>query len=648
MTSPGYDDSSRHEPEFGDMSLPPEQRRHLLELESSFCVDDTNLGTVSEAASCGTPVFGRVGDMGPPPLPAASLGIPGRSLRRAASSISNHSRVRSSAPTPTIAANEGDMRERKISENAHGKERESPSSSRTSSPLPGAHAATSSPTQTPLPSSETDGEPHLSSSPTVAAQSRNNHNKSLAAAFVPATTTLPSSSTHAEPSPEEIGLAIDRRPSAHSLRSDGSYGNLRLEGTSTSIFRSSGTVRTRILSTSTSTTNLSSRRSRPKLLRSRHSSQRSSLSSINDMSLEHGDDGASTITAGEGGGILSRSTSLGSIASGITGIAGGGSVRGNGSEALLFNNMSTAAERALARLDEEEKNSRRGSDVGRDDERRGSPSKEGEVIHKSNPGADSNSTEPTTPKTQHPAPPAPTDTAITAQVKSIHVPGTVAREYRAGHLALTQPPGSPSKRGAPGATPAPGQGKNMTLKEQSTIIDRLQKENFDLKIKVFYLNDKLEKQSDEGIKEMMKENVDMKIKLAEGMRERKSLKRMIKELEKKIQEMGGEREGKEGGDDLTELWELKERVERYEVEIEELSRREKEREDRIREEIVKKGPASGDRAEEVVCLPKPPSLSFLASLTIPRKCCANSSRPRRPVESKLTSKTVVFGKKSGG
>ncbi|KAG0128457.1 hypothetical protein HOY82DRAFT_489142 [Tuber indicum] len=138
----------------------------------------------------------------------------------------------------------------------------------------------------------------------------------------------------------------------------------------------------------------------------------------------------------------------------------------------------------------------------------------------------------------------------------------------------------------------------MTLKEQSTIIDRLQKENFDLKIKVFYLNDKLEKQSDEGVKEMMKENVDMKVKLAEGMRERKSLKRRIKELEKKIQEIGGEKEGKEDGEDnITELWELKERVERYEVEIEELSRREKEREDRMREEISRKGAAGG--AEEV-------------------------------------------------
>lgn len=133
----------------------------------------------------------------------------------------------------------------------------------------------------------------------------------------------------------------------------------------------------------------------------------------------------------------------------------------------------------------------------------------------------------------------------------------------------------------------------MTLKEQSFIIDRLQKENFDLKIKVFYLNEKLEKQSDEGIKEMMKENVDMKVKLAEGMRERKALKRRVRELEKKIEEMGGEKEGEE---EDGELWELRERVERYEIEIEELTRK-ADRERKMREETGKGQPP---RAEEDV------------------------------------------------
>jgi len=567
LTSPGPD-SSRQEVDMGDMSLPAEQRRHLLELESSFKID-SDLGTTPEEES--STISGRIGDMGPPPLPPA--GVPRRGLQRTPSSISNHRKLRSGAATPTtIVGSREDLRGKKVLADAE----ETTSSFADSGPF--------SPLQTPVPTSETDGEPNLSSSPTLAARARSNNRSStgLAAAFVP-------SSSH-EPSPEEIGLAIDRRPSTVSVKGEGNYESLGSEE-ATSTVRPTGSVRGKGLS-SNSSSNLvggsasGTHRRRPKFLRSRQSSQRSSVSSIGDTGMEAGDDGASAITTVEGGGVLSRSASLGSIASGITGIVGAGSIRGTEG---LFGAMSTAAERALARLDEEEKNSRRGSVAG--------------GVEESGPKDDAIA-EPTTPKFQK-TPLPPTDTAITAQVKSVHVPATVAREYRAGHLASMQTPGSPSKRGGPGATPAPGQGKNMTLKEQSTIIDRLQKENFDLKIKVFYLNDKLEKQSDEGVKEMMKENVDMKVKLAEGMRERKSLKRRIKELEKKIQEMGGEKEGREDGEDnITELWELKERVERYEVEIEELSRREKEREDRMREEISRKGTAGGERAEEVVSYPR--------------------------------------------
>ena len=92
--------------------------------------------------------------------------------------------------------------------------------------------------------------------------------------------------------------------------------------------------------------------------------------------------------------------------------------------------------------------------------------------------------------------------------------------------------------GTPGGT---NRGREMTLKEQTASIDRLQKENFDLKIKVYYLNEKIEKQSEEGVKEALQENVDMKVKLAEGLREKKALKRRVKELEKQIEQLGGEK-----------------------------------------------------------------------------------------------------------
>ena len=126
----------------------------------------------------------------------------------------------------------------------------------------------------------------------------------------------------------------------------------------------------------------------------------------------------------------------------------------------------------------------------------------------------------------------------------------------------------------------------MTLKEQTASIDRLQKENFDLKIKVFYLNEKLEKMSDEGVKEITKENIDLKVRLAEGVRERKQLKKRIRDLEKNVEQLGGEKEREEEASaqaESEEIWELRERIERYEAENEEFRRRDAERNERMRD-----------------------------------------------------------------
>lgn len=580
-TSP-ISDSSRNESRpfvssqkhhLADMSLPPDQRKHLLEMDSSFRADSdpVNLSVTTDFSEIlsGT-VFGRVGDMGPPPIP---VNPPKRKLQRSASNISTRSSKsgRSISTSHRISATREGLFGGGGARDKQEKHFQSPV-------LPSSYhdLEDSSPDRTPLPSEYNPDT--LPSSPSVAAQTRNSSRSSaLGPAFVPATRTDPNS--------EEIGLAIERRPSGRSSRDEGSRGGTH----STEVVKSSS-ASSRSARMSSSSANHGNRR-RPKFLKSRQSnSQRSSISSMTDMNPDFDNDGASTITAGGmGGGVLSRSTSLGSIASGVTGLAGsGGSIySGSGEKPII--SMSTAAERALARLDEEERNFRLNSTVSPNGSRGRQPS----------PG--DSSPEPKTPTDQKPSL-EPTDTVITAHIKSIHIPPTVTREYHSRN------PPSPSKR--PGATPVLAQGKNMTLKEQSFIIDRLQKENFDLKIKVFYLNEKLEKQSDEGIKEMMKENVDMKVKLAEGMRERKALKRRVRELEKKIEEMGGEKEGEE---EDGEIWELRERVERYEVEIEELTRK-AEREKKMKEETGKGQPARAD--EDVVSVPQSlwfsHSWSFLA------------------------------------
>jgi hypothetical protein len=176
----------------------------------------------------------------------------------------------------------------------------------------------------------------------------------------------------------------------------------------------------------------------------------------------------------------------------------------------------------------------------------------------------------------------------------------------------------------------------MTLKEQSAIIDRLQKENFDLKIKIYYLNDKLDKLSEEGVKELMQENADMKIKLAEALRERKKLNKRVKELEQEVEEAGKNAKSSGEDDDSAEVWELKETIEKYEIEIEKFREKERHREERMRE--LKRQANGARNNDEVVLLPQfvvsPLHLSYRS-----RKCYVNSWIARLSAGKPLTLRT---------
>ncbi|KAI0103376.1 hypothetical protein GGR51DRAFT_254826 [Nemania sp. FL0031] len=129
---------------------------------------------------------------------------------------------------------------------------------------------------------------------------------------------------------------------------------------------------------------------------------------------------------------------------------------------------------------------------------------------------------------------APTDTIIARHVRSVEVPESLAKEYQTkGGLSTPLQ----AYRKLSDYTPAPStvarSGRNMTLKEQSSTIERLSKENFDLKLKVMFLSDRLDKLSEEGIKEMISENVELRTSLAVIQRDNKVLRRRVKELEKR-------------------------------------------------------------------------------------------------------------------
>ncbi|EEY17437.1 anucleate primary sterigmata protein B [Verticillium alfalfae VaMs.102] len=126
---------------------------------------------------------------------------------------------------------------------------------------------------------------------------------------------------------------------------------------------------------------------------------------------------------------------------------------------------------------------------------------------------------------------APTDTVIARHVRNVHVPESLAKEYRSKSGLTT--PRKPSDMTLVGSGRS---GKNLTLKEQSSTIERLSKENFDLKLKVMFLSDRLDKLSEEGVKEMISENVELKTSLAVVTRDNKALRRRVRELEKKLKE----------------------------------------------------------------------------------------------------------------
>ncbi|KAI9851972.1 MAG: Anucleate primary sterigmata protein B [Thelocarpon superellum] len=343
----------------------------------------------------------------------------------------------------------------------------------------------------------------------------------------------------------------------------------------------------------------------PKSLRDRFAAQRASISSLT-ASSNSSKEGGSDVTLGAedhvpaDGGLapnthlnrthmeLSRSTSLGSIVSGITGYEEPGNawLGRSVSGTSLAGGPVGLGDQGMDRLDEETASA---------DEPDLNPQASPRTL----------ATDPNTPRASGRHLTAPTDTVIAQHVRNIQVPASIAREYRQNNR-----PGSPDKRAGAGMpTPLHGRGKSLTLKEQSSSIDRLQKENFDLKLKIHYLNQALNERSEEGVKEMISENVELKAGLATMEKQARTLRKTIRDLERAQRERERERDanatdGPAGGEraeesehvapevvqELTEeitFW--RERVETYEVEMEHMRREDvaREAEKRRLAEMVK-------------------------------------------------------------
>lgn len=127
---------------------------------------------------------------------------------------------------------------------------------------------------------------------------------------------------------------------------------------------------------------------------------------------------------------------------------------------------------------------------------------------------------------------APTDTVLAQRVESIQVPETIARDFRARNRS----PERPASAGGPGVSFQDRPRRTLTLKEQNSKIDKLTKENFELKLKIHFLDQALQARSDDGVKELIDKNVQLQTDLANERKESQILRRKLRELERKAKE----------------------------------------------------------------------------------------------------------------
>jgi len=302
-------------------------------------------------------------------------------------------------------------------------------------------------------------------------------------------------------------------------------------------------------------TSLRNPRKRPKFLSSRQASQRSSYSSYTST------EGASELTVGAeyalqtGGAMpnrdsatprpqmdLSRSISLGSMASGVSTLS-------DGEDRLRSVSSGLDSLQSLP----EEGDSSSALQASRSDG-------------------------PLTPTPTGRFPDHGIHTVATPHLRDSEVTGTVKGRQEGRNAA------SPDRTvGLP--TPATSRRKNLTLKEQSSTIDKLQKENWDLKLKIKFMGDLINQRSEEGVNAIMSENVNLRTDKVKARKEIREQKSMVRELEFRIKKMEEERAAQareqtkssspsRGGEVVqemeTEVVYLRERVETYEVEIERL------------------------------------------------------------------------------
>lgn len=238
---------------------------------------------------------------------------------------------------------------------------------------------------------------------------------------------------------------------------------------------------------------------------------------------------------------LSRSTSLGSLASGVSNMS-------DEEGPMMVKRSGVGVAPELSTLQEE------------------SPTGLRSARKSASPGAN------ITPRASTMRLSMPTDSVIANHVRDLEVPDTIARQFRSERSR------SPEKNLSM-ATMTPGPKKGLTLKEHRSTVEKLGKENFDLKMKIHFLDQALQKRSEDGIKEMITENVQLKSDRLRLEKDNHGLRKQIRDLQRKLDEATGKGDTDDQGYATDEersptveeeVLYLRERTEVMEIEMEKL------------------------------------------------------------------------------
>ncbi|KLO19711.1 hypothetical protein SCHPADRAFT_864804 [Schizopora paradoxa] len=121
---------------------------------------------------------------------------------------------------------------------------------------------------------------------------------------------------------------------------------------------------------------------------------------------------------------------------------------------------------------------------------------------------------------------------------------TPARDTKADAGSTPMPNRTMGGRKASGVGGKPG--SNLTLRDQEKHIDALKKENFNIKLKVHFLEERLAQLAPDQIDAALKQNINLKIEVQQRGLEMKKYKKLVLELERELERLqrgkGKERE----------------------------------------------------------------------------------------------------------